>query len=253
MLQKDTAGFGKGKNKRARGILAVVGLGCILQFFVVAGIGVVRGYSVQSSVSDVVLVAGLLLILPCFSRERRSAVCICFISFWIIYTSGVGMLQGGDIQRGQDYYAKGEYEQALQAFKKEAGVWYHLLRYNSHEGTAMLMVGKTYCQLEDFDNACRVYELIIDRYAVFDAQQAKGRLKALEKGLAMLGKNAGQIPEGDDRLWGLYDIARTYQYDLNCHAKALEVYRQIIDLDITEDRKVLAREQITELTILADK
>lgn len=51
----------------------------------------------------------------------------------------------------------------------------------------------------------------------------------------------------------LYNIALKYMYDLNCHAKALEVYTRIIDMDVPEKMKKLARNQILELKVVADK
>ncbi len=51
----------------------------------------------------------------------------------------------------------------------------------------------------------------------------------------------------------MYEIARTYQYDLNCSIKALEVYRKIVDVDIGESTKELARKSIEKLTVLTEK
>lgn len=252
MAQEKNSNIQKTKKTLVLKLLAFLGICCFLQFVVVTAIAVVRGYSVESDVSNVsnaVFLAGIFLILPYYSRQRRKTIAGCFISLWMIYNLLVNLPHGGYLDKGNVYYLQGQYPQALQACKKEAQTWYRRLRHNPHEKSAMLAMAKTYCQLEDFDNARVTYKLVIARYSGSYPQRAEDNLKRLEKGLLLVADYSGQVPEGLEDVWKWYDLARTYQYDLICYKKALEVCRQIIDMNISEELKELARKQIEAMTI----
>jgi len=248
MLQENKDLIQKAKKKPVLKLLAFIGLCCFLQFLIVALISVIRGYSTKTVLSDVICVVGLLLILPYYPRQKRPVICIYVFSFMIGFFSLISLSQGGYIEKAKAYYSAGQYQQALQTYEKEAQTWYHLLRYNYQERKAMNMIAKTYCQLGDFDSARDTYNLMIDRYSgEYYAGLAQELLVKLEKGLKIVAGYPEQVPETNGVPGDLYNIARTYQYDLNCHTKAREVYKKIIDMDIPDDWKELAKDAILYL------
>ena len=238
----------KTKKKPVVKLLAFIGICCFLQFFIVALIGSIHGHTTETVLSDVIFVVGLFFILPYYPRQKRPIICIYFISFMIGYTSLLSLCHGNHAEKGGIYYEQCQYKEALQFFKKETQTWYLRLRYNHHERNAIEMMAKTYCQLEDFDNARNTYKLIIDRYRGHYADQAEKDLLRLNNGLKIVANYPEQVPETKGVPVNLYNIARTYQYDLNCHTKAIEVYKKIIDMDIPDEWKELAIKHITELT-----
>ena len=254
MAQEKNSNIQKTKRELVLKLYAFLGICCFLQFFVVTGIAVVRGYSVESdvsTVSNVVCLVGIFFILPHYSGKRRATIAGYFISLWLIYNVLANVPHGGYLEKGNVYYSQGRYPKALQACKKESQTWYRRLQHNPHEKGAMLTMAKTYCQLEDFDNARVTYKLMIARYSGSCPQAAEDNLKRLEKGLLLVANYSGQVPEGLEEVWKWYDLARTYQYDLICYKKALEMCRQIIDTNISEEFKEVARKQIEAMTIPA--
>jgi len=244
MSQENNDLIQKTKKKPVLKLLAFIGICCLLQFFIVSLIGVIRGYTTETVLSDVIFVVGLFFILPYYPRQKRPIICIYFISFMIGSASLLSLCHGNYAEKGGIYYEQCQYKEALQFFKKETQTWYLRLRYNHHERNAIEMMAKTYCQLEDFDNARNTYKLIIDRYRGHYADQAEKDLLRLNNGLKIVANYPEQIPETKGVPVALYNIARTYQYDLNCHTKSLEVYRKIIDMDIPDEWKELAIAEI---------
>ncbi len=162
--------------------------------------------------------------------------------------------QGGYLKEAEKYYSTGQYQQALLTYEKEAQTWYHLLKYNYNERVAMNMIAKTYCQLGDFDSARDTYNLMIDRYpGEFYAGRAQERLVKLQEGLKIVAYYPDQVPETKGVPGDLYDIALKYQFDLNYHTKAHEVYTKILGMDIPEEWKKSAKEQIVKLIVDANK
>ena len=47
----------------------------------------------------------------------------------------------------------------------------------------MYMLAKSYCKVEDFDNARNTYKIMIDQYTGYFAEQAKKELSRIENGL----------------------------------------------------------------------
>jgi len=226
---------------------------CFLQFFVIGIINVIRGYSMETDLTHELLLIGIgiFIVYNLYTnriRTKEYAFYSIVVSFILLFYLSANFHQGRDLKEAKNYYDRGQYPQALQSLKKETQTWYRRLRYNYHERSAMQMMAKTYCQLEDFDNARNTYKLIIDRYPGLYATHAKKDLIRLENGLQIVAKYPDQIPETEGVPVDLYNIARTYQYDLNCHTKAIEVYRKIVDMDIPDNWKELAIEHITELT-----
>ena len=256
MSQENTATIKKAKKKLILKLLAFIGTCCLLQFFIVGPIGLIHSQSAEK-VSDVIFIVGLLFILPYYPRKRRPLICINFVSFMIIYTLLLTWCHGYHAKRGGAYYYQGQYQEALQSFKKETQIWYLRLRYNYHERKAIKMMAETYCQLEDFDSARDTYNLMIDQYpGTSYVDLAQERLDNLEKGLKIVANYPEQIPEGKEfsvdshkDLMSLYNIAGTYKHDLNCHTKALEVYTKILGMDIPEGLKNAAKGGILQLRV----
>lgn len=254
-----------------RWVLIFIGLCCCLQFIVVGIIGVVRGYSVQEFWPSFVMYSGasfVLLLTPRRSKKIKINVIFGFISIMIMYSALIMGAQGDHYRRGQEYYAQGRYQKALQEFKKETQTWYLRLDYNHNESSAMLLMAETYCQLADFDKARETYKLVLHRrYQYYQRKRAGTGLGRLELGLKMAAKYEAWVSGEADfpydladeefkrfsrpeltKAYILYDIASAYQYDVNYYAKALEVYRKIVDMDIRESTKERARKSIDKLT-----
>jgi len=254
-----------------RWVLIFIGLCCCLQFIVVGIIGVVRGYSVQGFWSSFVMYGGtlfLLLLTPRRSKKIKKKAIFCFVPIMIMYAILIRKPQGDHYRRGEEYYAQGRYQKALQEFKKETQTWYLRLDYNHNESIAMLLMAETYCQLADFDKARETYKLILRRrYQYYQRKRAGTGLGRLERGLKIVEKYEAWVSGEADFPYDLadeefekfsrpeltkahilYDIASAYQDDVNYYVKAVEVYRKIVDMDIPESTKERARKNIYKLT-----
>lgn len=254
-----------------RWVLIFIGLCCCLQFIVVGIIGVVRGYSVQGFWPIQIMFAGvlfLLLLAPRRSKEIKKKAIFYLAIFMIMYAVLIRKPQGDHYKRGEEYYAQGRYQKALQEFKKETQTWYLRLDYNHNAPSAMLLMAETYCQLADFDKARETYKLILRRrYRYYQRKRAGTGLGRLERGLKIASKYEAWVSGEADfpydladeefekfsrpeltEAYILYDIASAYQYDVNYYAKALEVYRKIVDMEISESTKERARKNIDKLT-----
>lgn len=258
-----------------RRVLIFIGLCGCFQLLVVGLIGVARGYSVQGFWSEWIAIASVfcLIFLAPPQKENRKNVIFYIVIFTLMYSSIVGIAQSRYKRPGKKYYEQGRYHEALQELKKQMQTWYLRLKYNPYEDGAMEMMAKTYCQLQDFDKARETYKLIMRRYPGFYAANAEGYLADIEDGLKIAvkyedwvsGEKEFPYDLADEQLksfkWKpeqmkpsiLYDVALAYWGDLNCYAKALEVYRKVVDMDIDESWKELARGQIEKLTVVTEK
>lgn len=266
MSQDDTDTIQKSEKNLVSKLLAFIGICCLLQFFIVGPLGIIHSNNAEK-VSDVIFIVGVLFILPYYPRQKRPFICIFLLMFMTMCTMLLDFDSGHHVKKGSEYYNQGQYQEALQSFKKQTQTWYLRLRYNHHESETMEMMAKTYCQLEDFDSARDTYKLMIDRYSGdFRVDWYQKRLKKLKKGLEIVANYPEQVPETKGSLEDLYNIARTYQYDLNCHTKALEVYTKILGMDIPvklklevyakilgmdipEELKTLAKESILQSSV----
>ena len=255
-------------------VLLYIGFCCCLQFWVVGLIGVFRGYSVQGYLSFYIMIGAFLyVIFLSNSLSSRHMIILNFALLTFVCSTILSLPKGRYVKRGDDYYEQGQYQKALEEFEKETQTWYLRLTYNGYEDRAMVQMAQTHCQLEDFDEARGIYRLTIDRYPGFHGDRAQKYLEQLEDGLKMVTKyedwvsGTREFPYdlADERLksynWKpermkpfiLYDVALVYQRDLNCYIKALEVYKKIVDMDIDEERKKIAREQLEKLNAIITK
>lgn len=248
---------------------------CIFIFISYGIIGITRGYSIQNNWPMFLYLAGTLgiwivIILTVIDRKcfRGGAYLIYFLLLYLYaFTQCLYILQGRHYMHGKKYYEMGEYQKALGEFKKETESWYLHWTYNWNEANATDMIAKTYCQLGDFDKAKEIYKLIEKRFPRFYKKFARDDFRLLEEGLKKVAMYNDWVSGKGDFPWDLVDdllkqmvkdpeevkdhvmyrIALTYKYDLRCNAKALEVYREILNLDIPDRRKESARKRIKEL------
>ena len=255
-------------------VLLYIGFFCCLQFWFVGLLGVFRGYSVQGYLSFYIMIGAFLyVIFLSDSLSSRHMIIRNFASLTFICSMILSLPKGRYVKRGDDYYKQGQYQKALEEFRKETQTWYLRLTYNPHEDRAMVQMAQTYCQLEDFDKARDIYKLTIHRYPGFHGDRAQKYLEQLEDGLKIVtkyedwvsGKKGFPYDLADEQLksynWKpeqmkpfiLYDVALVYRSNLNCHIKALEVYRKITDMDIDEEQKRVAKEQFGKLKAIITK
>ncbi|MFI4910789.1 MAG: hypothetical protein ACIAQZ_03880 [Sedimentisphaeraceae bacterium JB056] len=199
----------------------------------------------------------------CIGKKSMSSCFSIMSSMGLIVVCVVSILQGRYLEDAEKYYEACQYEKTLQACDKEIHTWYHLLSYNYREQFALRLMADSYCQLADFDSARETYKLIVERYeGEFISNSAQQSLVRLEEGLSIVAYYPDRISEmplpdrfKDDKDIGhsevsfLFDVALEYTYNLNCHAKAFEVYTRILEMDIPESYKETARSRIEELKL----
>lgn len=223
-----------------------------MQFLTFAFIGIVRGYSMQPQWSFRVSLFGAPLV---FLVPRCKPLLFLPLTL-TIYFGILTFLAAGRMNHrraGYEYSWNGQYQAAMKEFENasESKRWYLRMSLfsKSHEDMVLLQIARTSCQLADFDRARDAYKRILNRYP--DSKRTtltKEYLQKLEDGLKKVAKYNGQTPETKEDLDNLYDIAKIYRLDLNCKAKALEIYRNIVDMEIDETGKTLAKKHIETLT-----
>jgi len=152
----------------------------------------------------------------------------------------------------------GDYKKALHEYRWLTERWWHRIGVWDPDPplTALLMsVAEMAQQVGDFQLARRTYERIIAGERDYALRQgAEDRLGRLLHGLEVLdaytrwlGGDKGAldrisdgVPAGDsdiDEVYTMYEVARIFDLDLGCRAKATEVYQKVLDMDVPEHAK----------------
>jgi pentatricopeptide repeat protein len=231
-------------------------IGCA-QYFVVGIIGVIRGYSIQSNIpSCIAFISAFTILMICavrnksLARWKRNVLKIIALSPIICY-SLIMIQQSTNSVKGTEYYLKGRYAESIQYFRKETETWYLPFVY-TNKGSSLTFMADAYCQLENFDKAREIYQLIQQRYPDWEDMAAKS-IKSLDNGLQKV-KEYEALPEDKKNdVYVLYDLARVYNVDLHSDAKTLEIYKKILSLPVDDKSKELAKKAIQELTTKENK
>jgi tetratricopeptide (TPR) repeat protein len=242
-------------NKFLGRLAALIAISCCLILIVASFIGVIRGYSVQSTIfwflPSVVLISASFY----FPRKKsfiqglkdsfKPSLENLFCAVFCVYTS-IGLFQGRHYDKGYKFYEQGLYNEAAVEFEKETRLWYLKISYNTSESSAMQKLAESYCQLEDYDKAISVYELIISRYQGPTRELASLYLQPLKNGLRFIDQCRGKEHGFDYNQ--LYDMARIHEDNLNSYKRAITIYKQITEMDIPAEDKKNAYEAIKRLT-----
>jgi tetratricopeptide (TPR) repeat protein len=244
-------------NKFLCRLAASIGIVCCSILSISSVIGIFRGYSVQS-----MIIWFLPWIIPTwisFNSSRKDSFIqglkdSCkpsmenlFFAIFLVYVC-IGLLQGRHYYKGSDFYNQGQYDKAAAEFEKETRLWYLRLNYNMSEDQAMQGLAESYCQLEQYDKAIGVYELIISRYSGAYREGASLDLQRLKDGLQAIAQYKEENQGLQNDFSKLYDIAHVYESDLNCNRKALDIYETITQMNIAEKDKRDAYDAILRLT-----
>jgi hypothetical protein len=223
-----------------------VGVVCVGQFFIIALIGVIRGYSVQSFMPVCVMLGGVFLLLPCpgwmseYSKETKKTNWISYlISFCIIFMSVVGLLQGRYEELGDEFYEQKNYSAAITLYQKEVDTWYLRLRYNTSEKISLFGIARSYCQLENFEQGRQAWQRLGKMARGFYQEVAQRELAKLDKELGNIAEYEKQLADAADdnqKADILFDMARLYRR-INCDKKAGEQYALIQTLNVDKSTK----------------
>lgn len=237
-----------------------IGLACLGQFLIVAIIGVLRGYSIQSYAPMYVMLGGSVLLMIghagrnfSFSEEipRMTWKQVLF-SYWTIYlvffvwglNSIPGAMQGRYQKRGEEFYKQKNYPAAMAMYQKEVDTWYLRLRYNSHEDNCLFGIAQSYCQLENFEQARQTYQRLHKMARGYYKERSQTELAELDselRNIAEFEKQFANSADDNQKAQILFDMAFAYRR-IECSKKATELYARIQTLDIPESRKEQARE-----------
>jgi hypothetical protein len=236
-----------------------IGLACIGQFFVVALIGVIRCYSVQSYVPFYVMLSGSMLLMIVhfgyhfeFREELRKATWRQIPGyFWMFYLalfcmgfgSIAGIMQGRYRKQGDEFYKQKNYSAAVAKYQKEVDTWYLRLKYNGWENASLLGVAMSYCQLENFEQARQAYQRLSEMGRGYCQERSQKALVELDKELENIAEYEKQLAQATDdnqKANIRFYMAASYQI-IYCEKKAKEQYALIQSLNIDESRKEQAR------------
>lgn len=240
-----------------KAVCLTIGIICCSMVVISAFIGVIRGYSVQSTIFWYLPFTALICASFYFPRKEsfiqglkdsfKPSLENLFYAAFVVYLL-IGSLQGQHYFKGCKFYYQGLYDKAAAEFEKETQLWHLKLSSNTCEPDAMQKLAETYCQLEEFDKAVGVYELIISRYPGVYQDGASLYLRRLKDGLQVIARyteNSEGLQNDYDKL---YDIADVYESDLNCNKKARDIYKMITEMNIPVEFKSRAFEAIDRLT-----
>ncbi len=177
-------------------------------------------------------------------------------------------------QQGNQLFEKRLYSQALTQYQRIYGNRFLQFGYNMEAASAQIDAAKCYCQLGNFEEARKLYLLIVEQYTDTYKRIAERRLRELDEGLKFVAEfnpdaitenpmkdllySPGLAPSTKEALMatGVEDIgtldsflelARTYQFKLFCDKKALGVYVEVMEKAKSSSYKELAKERIDEL------
>lgn len=228
-------------------VMTLLGLACIGQFYIFSLIGVIRGYSIQSSVPYYIFLFAVvpLLFVSIKSEYNPYKASLLSISFSVtlIFFSVISMQQSKFKDLGDDLYEQNKYEACITASQKEIDTWYLRSCQNRWEDSALLNIALSYCQLEEFDQARKTFELITQRYGGYCAERGREALAELDvelKRIADLQALYAKENDPNKKVSYLFDIAIAYR-SVYCNGKAKEQYALIQTLDVRESRKEQAR------------
>ena len=234
------------KLSRFKRVVLWVGLACLLQFLVFAGIGVVRGYSIQSWAPMWIMLAGVLLVMP---FHRTHAMVSFLSSASLLLFALVAISQGGHRDKGDELYEAGKFADAMMEYRKEIDTWYLRLCYNHHEASCMDGIARCQSQLEEFGEARETYAAMTSMLRGFYKKRAEEELTALDANLlkvAELEKSLAAEEDDKEKTMLLFDLALTYR-GLNCTKRAIQQYERSQSLEIDERFHKQARRFAEEL------
>ncbi len=236
-----------------------IGLACLGQFLIVAIIGVLRGYSIQSYAPMYVMLGGSILMMIghagrnfSFSEEIPQMTWkqvlfsywtfyLVFFCFWVNIMPG--FTQGRYRNQGDEFYKQKNYPAAIALYQKEVDAWYLRLRYNSHEDNCLFGIAQSYCQLENFEQARQTYQRLYKMARGYYKERSQTELAELDselKNIAELEKQLADAADDNQKANILINMALAYR-KIECSKKATELYARIQTLDIPESRKEQAR------------
>lgn len=232
-----------------------IGLACIGQFFVVALIGVIRGYSVQSWAPFYVMLGGSVLLMIVHAgihfkfREELSKATWRQIPgfFWMFYlalfcmgfASTAGIMQGSYRKLGDEFYKQKNYPAAVVNYQKEVNTWYLRLKYNCWEDASLYGIARSCCQLENFEQGRQSYQRLFEMSRGYYQEVGQRELAELNKELGNIAEYEIQLTQATDdnqKAYILFDMALSYR-KIECDKKAKEQYALIQTLNIKESTK----------------
>lgn len=236
----------RNKTSRFKRVILWVGLACLLQFLVFAGIGVARGYSIQSWAPHWIMLTGVLLLIP---FQRTHGMVSFLSSASLLLFALVAISQGWHQDKGDELYKAGKFADARMEFRKETDTWYLRLCYNYHEAPSMDGIARCQSQLEEFGEARETYVAMTSMFRGYYKKRAEEELASLDANLAKvaeLEKSLAEEEDDEEKASLLFDLALFYRR-LNCARKGIQQYQKIQSLKIDERFKEQARNFIEEL------
>jgi len=236
-----------------------IGLACLGQFLIVAIIGVLRGYSIQSYAPMYVMLGGSILMMIghagrnfSFSEEIPRMTWRQTLSFyWTLYlvffiwglNSIPGAMQGRYRKQGDVFFKLKNYPAAIAMYQTEVDTWYLRLRYNYHEDSCLFGIAQSYCQLENFEQARQTYRQLHKMARGYYKERSQTELAELDselKNIAELEKQLADAADDNQKAQILCDMALAYRR-IECSKKATELYALIQTLNTTEIWKETAQ------------
>jgi tetratricopeptide (TPR) repeat protein len=241
---------------------AIVVYVCCALYAALGLYGVARGYSVrdpwQGRLLDcAVLSAGLLNIWRLWRVRKapqafRKEAFLPLVLAMSLYSASriVSGAQGKHLGAAEELCERGQYKEAVEECRQEIDTWQLRLEYNRHELSALRTMAQAYCRLEEYDKARDTYALIAKRYGGEDRRHAQKRVEEIRTGLEQVARYqdaASKEPDPGKKASILYSLGGNYRFRLENPQRALQVYEQILKLNVDESTKRAAREFVAIL------